>query len=96
MAGMIVTIENPNMERSSDDQITVADLTVIAVQHIQIAKMVGWHFAPSSTKEPLIDDVARIQTRNALLTVGVQGALSHDCFGCREYVYARAVGRGNA
>ncbi|MGB5720203.1 MAG: hypothetical protein WBM34_05855, partial [Woeseiaceae bacterium] len=33
-------IENPNMGRSSDGQITVADLTGIAVQDIQIAKMV--------------------------------------------------------
>ena len=33
-------IRNPDMGRSSDDQITVADLTGIAVQDIQIAKMV--------------------------------------------------------
>ena len=34
-------IINPDTGRSSDDQITVADLTGIAVQDIQIAKMVN-------------------------------------------------------
>ncbi len=33
-------IRNPKLGRSSDDQITVADLTGIAIQDIQIAKMV--------------------------------------------------------
>ncbi|MEX0707595.1 MAG: hypothetical protein WD078_06485, partial [Woeseia sp.] len=34
-------IKNPQLGRTSDDQITVADLTGIAVQDIQIAKMVS-------------------------------------------------------
>jgi ornithine cyclodeaminase len=33
-------IENPQLGRTSDDQITVADLTGVAIQDIQIAKMV--------------------------------------------------------
>ena len=33
-------IENPSLGRTSDDQITVADLTGVAVQDIQIARMV--------------------------------------------------------
>ncbi len=34
-------IKNPEIGRSSDDQITVADLTGVAIQDIQIAKMVN-------------------------------------------------------
>jgi ornithine cyclodeaminase len=34
-------IKNPEIGRSSDDQITVADLTGVAIQDIQIAKMVS-------------------------------------------------------
>ncbi len=34
-------IENPAIGRTSEDQITVADLTGVAIQDIQIAKMVG-------------------------------------------------------
>jgi ornithine cyclodeaminase len=34
-------IENPEIGRTSDDQITVADLTGVAIQDIQIAKMVN-------------------------------------------------------
>ncbi len=34
-------IRDPTLARSSDDQITVADLTGVAVQDIQIAKMVS-------------------------------------------------------
>jgi len=34
-------IKNPALGRSSDDQITVADLTGVAIQDIQIAKMVN-------------------------------------------------------
>jgi len=34
-------IKNPGLGRSSEDQITVADLTGVAIQDIQIAKMVS-------------------------------------------------------
>jgi ornithine cyclodeaminase len=34
-------IKNPELGRTSDDQITVADLTGVAIQDIQIAKMVS-------------------------------------------------------
>jgi len=34
-------IKNPELGRSSEDQITVADLTGVAIQDIQIAKMVN-------------------------------------------------------
>ncbi|MGB0544618.1 MAG: ornithine cyclodeaminase family protein, partial [Longimicrobiales bacterium] len=34
-------VANPHLGRTSDDQITVADLTGVAVQDIQIAKMVA-------------------------------------------------------
>ena len=34
-------IKNPELGRSSEDQITVADLTGVAIQDIQIAKMVS-------------------------------------------------------
>jgi ornithine cyclodeaminase len=34
-------IKNPELGRSGDDQITVADLTGVAIQDIQIAKMVS-------------------------------------------------------
>jgi ornithine cyclodeaminase len=34
-------IKNPDTGRTSDDQITVADLTGVAIQDIQIAKMVN-------------------------------------------------------
>ena len=37
-------IKNPALGRSSDDQITVADLTGVAIQDIQIAKMVSRSF----------------------------------------------------
>jgi ornithine cyclodeaminase len=33
-------ITQPNLQRSSDDQITVADLTGVAVQDMQISKAV--------------------------------------------------------
>ena len=33
-------IKDPGVGRTSDDQITVADLTGVAIQDIQIAKMV--------------------------------------------------------
>ncbi len=33
-------IKNPEIGRTSEDQITVADLTGVAVQDIQIAKMI--------------------------------------------------------
>jgi ornithine cyclodeaminase len=33
-------IKNPKLGRINDDQITVADLTGVAIQDIQIAKMV--------------------------------------------------------
>ena len=41
------------MGRSSDDQITVADLTGIAVQDIQIAKMVDRALGAKVEKEAL-------------------------------------------
>jgi ornithine cyclodeaminase len=34
-------IKNPEIGRTSEDQITVADLTGVAIQDIQIAKMVN-------------------------------------------------------
>ena len=34
-------IENPDIGRTSEDQITVVDLTGVAIQDIQIAKMVA-------------------------------------------------------
>jgi ornithine cyclodeaminase len=34
-------IKNPELGRSSDEQITVVDLTGVAIQDIQIAKMVS-------------------------------------------------------
>jgi len=34
-------IKNPELGRTSEDQITVADLTGVAIQDIQIAKMVN-------------------------------------------------------
>ena len=34
-------IRNPELGRSNDEQITVADLTGVAIQDIQIAKMVN-------------------------------------------------------
>ena len=34
-------IKHPELGRSSDDQITIADLTGVAIQDIQIAKMVS-------------------------------------------------------
>ena len=34
-------IKNPELGRSSEEQITVADLTGVAIQDIQIAKMVS-------------------------------------------------------
>ncbi len=34
-------IKNPDIGRTSEDQITVADLTGVAIQDIQIAKMVN-------------------------------------------------------
>ncbi len=42
-------IKNPELGRSSDDQITVADLTGVAIQDIQIAKMVNHALNPRST-----------------------------------------------
>ena len=39
-------IKNPEVGRTSEDQITVADLTGVAIQDIQIAKMVN-HFLNS-------------------------------------------------
>jgi len=34
-------IKNPSLGRTSEDQITVVDLTGVAIQDIQIAKMVA-------------------------------------------------------
>jgi ornithine cyclodeaminase len=43
-------IRNPNLGRTSEEQITIADLTGIAVQDIQIAKMVDRAFCSNDTK----------------------------------------------
>jgi ornithine cyclodeaminase len=43
-------IRNPNLGRTSEEQITIADLTGIAVQDIQIAKMVDRAFWSNDTK----------------------------------------------
>ncbi len=43
-------IKNPGLGRTSEDQITVADLTGVAIQDIQIAKMVN-HVLQSGDKE---------------------------------------------
>ncbi len=43
-------IRNPNLGRTSEDQITIADLTGIAVQDIQIAKMVDRAFRSNDSK----------------------------------------------
>ncbi len=43
-------IGNPNLGRTSEDQITIADLTGIAVQDIQIAKMVDRAFRSNDSK----------------------------------------------
>ena len=40
-------IKNPEIGRTSEDQITVADLTAVAIQDIQIAKMVNHLLNPS-------------------------------------------------
>ena len=39
-------IKTPAIGRTSEDQITVADLTGVAIQDIQIAKMVDWALRP--------------------------------------------------
>lgn len=53
-AGSIVelgqVIENPALGRTSDDQITIADLTGVAIQDIQIAKTVERARADSLAK----------------------------------------------
>jgi ornithine cyclodeaminase len=41
-------IENPTLGRADDHQITVADLTGVAIQDIQIATMVNRAFLPES------------------------------------------------
>jgi ornithine cyclodeaminase len=43
-------IKNPRLGRSSDDQVTVADLTGVAIQDIQIAKMVDKVFHSEDKK----------------------------------------------
>ncbi len=42
-------IENPTLGRTNDDQITVADLTGVAIQDIQIAAMVNRAFLERQT-----------------------------------------------
>ncbi len=37
-------INNPNMGRTNDDQISIVDLTGVAIQDIQVAKMVNCFF----------------------------------------------------
>jgi ornithine cyclodeaminase len=44
-------IKNPELGRSSEDQITVADLTGVAIQDIQIAKMVNHVLNSGDTRD---------------------------------------------
>ena len=45
-------IKNPDLGRISDEQITIADLTGVAVQDIQIAKMVDRAFSERERRGP--------------------------------------------
>lgn len=46
-------IKNPGTGRTSEDQITIADLTGVAVQDIQIAKMVDRAFRAAAARETI-------------------------------------------